>query len=785
MLKNYLKVALRNIWRNKVFSFINVFGLALGVACSLLILLWVQDEWRYDRFHAGGDRLYRVLANVYWADLATLETTPGPLAEVLKNEVPEVEYVTKMTGWDLGGIFQAGNTAGKEQRGRFASPDLFRMFSFPLVQGSPGKALLSPNSVVISQSLARKYFGRQNPLGKLIRFKGELEVDLMVTGVMQDLPRHSSLQFDYVIPFAFFEQRASWAKTWGNFSFQTYVTLRPDASRQRVEAKIKHLLGRQNKGVKDELFLQPFTDMYLHSNFENGRPAGGRIEYVRLFSVVAVFILTIACINYMNLATARSARRAKEVGIRKVVGGSRFSLAGQFTGEALLMALFAVGVAVPLVSLLLPAFNDLTIKQVAFNFDARSLLGLLAAALLTGLVSGSYPALFLSSLSPERVLKGSLKFGSGALLFRKGLVVFQFTLSILLIVGTLLVYRQIQYVKNKHLGLDRKNVIALALEGELFKRQEVIGQEVSRLPGVRLVTMTSGDPTQVDGLSADLDWPGKGAKEVVQAAGLKVGYDFLSTLNIPLKEGRDFSRQFATDSSNYIINEAAAKAMRLEHPIGQEIKFWQGKGRIVGVVKDFHQTSLHQTIRPLIIMLVPKYHGLLLVKTEPGSTAQVLAGLQRLSRTYNPQYPFEYHFLDETFERQYKSETLVGELAKYFAILAVFISCLGLFGLAAFTAEQRTKEIGIRKVLGASLINLVALLSIDFVKLVGVAFVLATPVAWYTISEWLQKFAYREEITWWIFALAGTLAVLIAVLTVGFQSVKAALANPVKSLRSE
>jgi predicted permease len=707
------------------------------------------------------------------------------LAEVLKNEIPEIAYVTKMTNWDLEGVFEVESITGKEKRGRFASPDFFRMFSFPLAEGDPKSALRAPNAIVVSQSLAHKYFGNASSLGRTIRMHGELGGDFMVTGVMQDVPRHSSMQFDYVIPIAFFEQKAAWTKTWGNYSFFTCITLRPDASRQRVEAKIKHLLGRKNKGSKDELFLQPFGEMYLYSNFENGRQAGGRIEYVRLFLLVAVFVLVIACINFMNLATARSAKRTKEVGIRKVVGGSRAALVRQFIGEALLMTLLAMGLSIVLVSLLLPPFNALMSKQIAFTFNAPFLLQLLGIALLTGLLSGSYPALFLSGLSPLRVLKGTLKFGSGAILFRKGLVVFQFALSILLTVGSLLVYRQIQYVKDKNLGLDRENVVTLVLEGESGKRQQAFGQEVGRLPGVQSVTMSSDNPTWVGGVSSDLNWAGKGANEVVKVAGLRVGYDFLATLNISLKEGRDFSRQFSTDSTNYIVNEAAVKAMRMTSPLGQEISFWNGKGKVIGVVKDFHLTSLHEAIRPLVIMLEPKYNSLLLVKTQPGKTAQVLAGLRQTWHDYNPQYPFEYHFLDETFENQYRSETLVGELAKYFAFLAIFISCLGLFGLAAFTAEQRTKEIGIRKVLGASVTGLVTLLSREFVKLMGIAFVAATPLAWYFAEQWLGKFAYRTDMAWWIFALAGGLALLIALLTVSFHSIRAALANPVKSLRSE
>jgi len=786
MFKNYLKVALRNIWRNKVFSFINVFGLALGLACSLLIILWVSDELRYDQFHARGARIYQVMENQAWSgvEVNTTQATPGTLAPALKAEIPEVELSAKVT-WDQEDLLTVGDKANKE-KGLCASPDFFRMFSFPLVQGNPATAIASPTSVVLSQNLAKKYFGTEAAaMGKTVRVNNK--DDFMVTGIARDVPENSSLKFDYVLPEKHYEKDNQWLKEWGNNGIQTFALLREGASADKVNAKIKRMVHQHDSTTANiDLFLHPYTDRYLYSNFENGVRDGGRIEYVRMFSVVALFILVIACINFMNLATARSAKRAKEVGVRKVVGAGQGLLVGQFVGEAVLIALMGMGLAVVIVQALLPTFNTLTEKKVALNPGDPSVgVTLLGLTLFTGLLSGSYPALFLSSLQPVRVLKGTLKFSSGAVLFRKGLVVFQFAMSILLIVGTVVVFRQVQYIKSKNLGLNRENLVYLPLEGDLRKSFEPFKQDLLGGPGIKTVSMASGNAMAVGSSTIGVKWKGKDPNDKILFSQMAVGYDFLEAMGIQLKEGRAFSKAFTTDTANYIVNEEAARRIGLKPLVGQELTFWGKTGTIVGIMKNFHTQSLHAPIDPLIIRLKPEDTWTVLVRTEPGKTTEALASMERVVRKYNPAYPFKYDFADQEFERQYKSETVIGQLAKYFAFLAIFISCLGLFGLSAFTAEQRTKEMGIRKVLGASVTSIVSLLSKDFLKLVAVAFVIAAPIAWYAVNQWLRNFEYKIAVGWWTFAVAGLLAGLIALLTVSFQSVKAALTNPVKSLRSE
>ena len=786
MFKNYLKVALRNIWRSKVFSFINVFGLALGLACSLLIILWVSDELRYDQFHDRGARIYQVMENQSWSgvEINTTQATPGTLAPALKAEIPEVEISAKVT-WDQEDLFTVGDKANKEE-GLCASPDFFRIFSFPLVQGNPATAITSPTSVVISQKLAKKYFGSESAaMGKTIRVNNK--DNFMVTGVARDVPENSSMKFDYVLPEKYYEKDNGWLKEWGNNGIQTFALLRANASADRVNAKIKRMVHRHDStSANIDLFLHPYTDRYLHGNFENGVLDGGRIEYVRMFSVVAIFILVIACINFMNLATARSAKRAKEVGVRKVVGAGQRLLVGQFIGEAVLIALMGMVLAVVIVLALLPTFNTLTEKKVALNpGDPAVGLTLLGLTVFTGLLSGSYPALFLSSLQPVRVLKGTLKFSSGAVLFRKGLVVFQFAMSILLIVGTVVVFRQVEYIKSKNLGLNRENLVYLPLEGDLRQRFDPFKQDLLGAPGIKTVSMASGNAMSVGSSTTSVKWKGKDPTEKILFSQMAVGYDFLEAMGIELKEGRTFSKAFTTDTANYIVNEEAARRIGLKPLVGQELTFWDKTGKIVGIMKDFHTQSLHAPIDPLIIRLKPEDTYTVLVRTEPGKTTEALASMEQLARKYNPAYPFKYDFADQEFERQYKSETVIGQLARYFAFLAIFISCLGLFGLSAFTAEQRTKEMGIRKVLGASVTSLVSLLSKEFLKLVALAFVIAAPIAWYAVNQWLRNFEYKIAVGWWTFAVAGGLALVIALLTVSFQSVKAALTNPVKSLRSE
>jgi predicted permease len=785
MFRNYLKIAWRNLAKSKTFSAINVLGLALGMTCSLLIFLWVQDERSINRFHANGKRLYQVLENQAWTgnEVSTTPATPGPLAPALVAEVPEVQKAVKIT-WEEEHLLTVGEKAHKE-KGRFSSPDLFQIFTFPLRHGDARTAITGPTSIVISEKVALKLFGKTDVLGRTIRLDNE--EDRQVSGVMVDLPETSSLKFDFVLPLEPFEKKNQWLTKWENNGIRTFALLHPAADVNRVNAKILNFVRKHDKKVTTiTTFLFPYEDAYLYSKFTNGKPDGGRIEYVRLFTVVAIFILIIACINFMNLATARSAKRAKEVGIRKVVGAERPYLIGQFVGEAVLTAGMALVLAVALVQVLLPWFNGLTEKHIRIEYaNPLYWLTLLGLALVTGIVSGSYPALFLSSLQPVRILKGTLRFNAGAVLFRQGLVVFQFALSLLLIIGTLIAGRQVDYIRTKNLGLDRENVVYVPLEGDLPKKYEVFRQQLLQAPGVQAVSASSNDPLAIGNSTIGVEWKGKDPADKTLFTQMGVSYEFIGTMKIKLRDGRDFSRAFVTDSTNYVINEEAARRMGMKAPVGQELKFWGRSGKIIGLMQNFHLNSLRVAIEPLILRLDTTYNSTLLVRTQPGQTDKALASLERLAKQHNPAYPFAYEFADDSFEKQYKSETLIGKLANCFAVLAIFIACLGLFGLAMFTAEQRTKEIGVRKVLGASVTSIVALLSKDFLRLVFIAILIASPVAWYLMRQWLDDFKYRIDIGWGVFALAGLLAVGIALLTVSFQSVKAALMDPVKSLRAE
>ncbi|GAB4010023.1 ABC transporter permease [Spirosoma migulaei] len=792
MLTNYLKIAWRNIIRNKAFSAINILGLALGMACSLLIFLWIKDELTVDNYHANGPQLYNVMQRQkYDGKVEAGRFTPGVLPDELKKQFPEILYAAGYTGWEAQMTFAVGDKINKET-GHWAGADWFKMFSIPLLAGTPETALNAPTSMAISRKVAEFYFG--NPvaaLGKSIRIDNKR--DYQITAVFENLPAHSSDHYEFLINWQDCLSRNPWMKEWGNNGPHTCIMLRSDGNVANLDAKLRPFLRKYNKDIGKsfdaELFLQPYPDGYLYSNFKNGIQDGGRIEYVRLFGVVAVFLLLIACINFMNLATARSVKRAREVGVRKVIGALRSLLAAQFIGEALLFAVLALLVATTLVVVLLPAFNSLTGKDISLQVtDASLWLLLIGITLVTGLIAGSYPALFLSSLQPVKVLKGSLTFGSGARLFRQGLVVFQFVLSMLLIVGTIVVYRQVNYIQTENLGYDRENLLYVPVEGELATplKYKTFKDELLRMPGIQSVSSMTEVPTNIGSSTGGVSWTGKDPNVNIEITQTAVGYDLMKTLKARLVAGRDFSPEFSMDTTNYIINEATAARTGYKNPVGQPITMWGKPGKIIGVMENFHFQSMHTAISPLILRLSTEPSSQrYLIRTQPGQTKQAVASIEALWKQQNPKFPFSYQFADDEYQKLYKSESIVGSLANYFASLAIFISCLGLFGLATFTAEQRTKEIGVRKVLGASVGNIIGLLSQDFLKLVLIAIVIATPLAWYAMTQWLEGFAYKIDLAWWMFALAGVLAIGIALLTVSFQSVKAALLDPVKSLRSE
>ena len=788
MLRNYFTIAFRNFWKHKMFTFINIFGLALGIACSILMALWVRDELRHDRFHTGGDRIYQVMTNMQQTEkITTWSNTPQPLQPILNTRYPDVEQTAVMQGGQQSTLFTVAERRIQEQ-GYYGSPSLFTLFSFPLVQGDTSTALKDINSIVISEALAAKLYGsdwaQQNLVGTLLTIDDE--DPLKIGGVFQDIPTYSSLQFEFIRPLARYLQDQG-EMHWGNYYFNTYVQLRPGTDPAAFESKIRDLIVDNHPQVDEgvALFLHPFEKQYLYSNFENGENTGGRIAFVRIFSVVAVLILLIACINFMNLATAQSSQRAKEIGIRKAVGAFRGSLILQFIGEAVLLAGMALLLALLFVFLLLPVFNELTGKAVTVDLShpANWLLGL-GLVLLTGLLAGSYPALFLSSFNTVRVLKGNLASHFGAANLRKALVVFQFALSMLMIIGTLVVHRQVRYIQTKDLGLERDHLVYTSL-GNAREHYETLRNGLLRNPGIVNVTSSNQNPLTVNNSTSDPTWDGKSDDDGAIFYIINTDLGFLETMRMELKEGRDFSAEFGTDTANYIINETAARVMGMEQPVGQNLEFWSQPGQIIGVVKDFHLQSLHVPIEPLILRYAPDYNWMLYVRTRAGETQQAIAALEDVHTQYNAAYPFEYHFMDDEFDRMYRSEQVMGRLANYFAIIAVVISCLGLFGLASYAATRRTKEIGIRKALGASVTSIVLMLSGSFVRLVLIGFAVAAPLAYFLMQRWLDNFAYRTDVALWVFVVAGVVGLVIALLTISYRSFRAAQINPVEALRYE
>jgi putative ABC transport system permease protein len=786
MIKNYLKVAWRNLANNKAFSFINISGLAVGMALAMLIGLWIWDEYSVDGFHKNGKELYQVYERQTHDGIAEAGYfTQGPLAEELKKQVPEVLYASGLEQ-SHPITFEADNKVLKMD-GSYAGADFFQMFTYKLLEGRPENALSKPGSLAISRKMAEAFYGSPaDAIGKTIRY--ENKDNLTITAVFENLPVNSSQQFDFLKGWKDFITENAWAATWGSSSPYTFVQLRADADPLVVGAKIKAFIKQfkvGDAGAQPELLLQPYTEKYLHSLFKNGQLDGGRITYVQLFTIVAIAILLIACVNFMNLATARSVKRAKEVGVRKVIGAARASLVKQFLSEALLVTFIGVLLSLVIVIALLPTFNGISGKQISLPYNQPLFwLALVGLVTITGTVAGSYPALFLSALNPVRTLKAGYKIKPSAAYFRKALVIFQFTMSLILIVGAVVVSRQMEFVQSKNLGYDRENLVYIPLEGELIKKYELFKDEAGSLPGIQAITKMKESPTVIGHTKGDISWPGK-APGNSPFSDAMVDYDFVKTMKLELLDGRDFSKQFA-DSANYLINEAAAKKIGYSKPVGQPLAMGNRAGKIIGLLKDFHFNSMHQSIEPLVIRLADNQKwGTILLRIKAGDTKKVLTSLELICKELNPDFTFSYQFSDEEYAKLYKSEQVVNKLSNYFAVIAIFISCLGLLGLAIFTAEQRTREIGIRKILGAGVQSLFTLMLSDFLLPVVIALFLAAPIAWYFMSGWLQDFVYHTTIEWWMFALSGGLMIFIAAVTVSFQSIKAALVNPVKSLRSE
>ncbi len=788
MLKNYLKIALRTLRSNPVYATINILGLAVGLACSFFILLWVQGELSFDRFHAHGPDLYTGKRHAFFPDgqIFTWNGAPKPTAAALEEQFPEVVHA-EMVSYQNEVVVTLGDVAYREE-GYWADDAFFEIFSFPLLIGDPETVIDDPNSIVISEALAERLFGadwgRQNIIGRSIRIDNR--TDFQISGVAAPVPDHSTLQFDFVIPSADFYQRNTWVEHWGNSGMQLFVQLQAGADRAAINEKVLNVIRDNHESALTDLFLQPYEDMHLHNRYESGQLVGGRIEYVRIFIIVAGFVLLMACINFMNLATARSTKRTREIGVRKSVGATQQTLIGQFLGESMLLALGAFVLALALVAAALPAFNAITEQTFSLNDLGGSMLLLfLGIAVLTGLVAGSYPALYLSSFSVIGIFRGGSTQGGGHAVLRKGLVVFQFALSVIFIIGTLTVARQVDYIRTKNLGLDKSNLIITNLEGPARNQYDALKNELLRRPGIESVTASSQNPLSVGSSTTDPTWEGKDPDSEMLFHIINSRYDFVETMDMDVVEGRTHSPAFGADSLSYVINETAALAMGMDQPIGQRLSFWGDEGVIIGVVRDFHMASLYSEIEPTIIRFDPEQTWMLFVRSVPGQTEEAVASVEEAMKQFNPDYPFEYRFLDQQYDQMYRTEMTVGTLASSFAVLAIFIACLGLFGLASFMTEQRTKEIGIRKVLGADLSGLVLLLTGDFVKLVLIAIVIGIPLAYFGMNQWLSNFAYRIDIGPGTFIAAGLSALVIAWMTVSYQSIRAALSNPVDALRPE
>ncbi len=783
MFRNYFKIAARNLVRNKGYSFINIFGLAIGMACTILILLWVQHELSYDRFHENADRIYRINKQYQMGnEVDANSSTPYPLANTAKESFAEITEATKFTYRSA--LVKYQDKVFKENHVCFADSAFFRVFRFQAIEGDPNIALTDPNSLVITQNLAEKYFGTEPALGKTVTVDN-LQ-DFTVSAIIQDIPENSELQHNLFIPVSFVVERESEGETdWGSHWFITYILLHQNANPSELEAKLSAMIKEKLETEQTSLRLQPLTGVHLYTPM--GESVG--LKYVYFFSIIAIVILGIACINYMNLATARSAKRAKEVGLRKVVGAKRTQIIYQFFGESLLFSVIALIVAVFLVELALPAFSNLTGKELHFNYmDYR--FGLLAVVIvgITGIISGIYPAVFLSSLSPVTTLKGTLQRNLLGLLLRKGLVIIQFSLAIILMIGTGIIFSQLRYIQNKDLGFDKDHLMYLPLPRELRNSFDAAKAELLEIPDILGITRSMGFPNDVGAIIRGIVWEGKETDEGAAFAFETIDQDYIETVGLEIVQGRNFSHDFPDDTLNYILNEKAIGVMGMENPIGKPFNIddeAEVNGVIVGVVKNFHSKPLNYEIEPLMFMMYPDYYRRILIRTNPKNIKNTIKHIESVWKKFVPDYPFEYRFLNEDFDSAYRAEQRAGTLFGYFVVLAILLSCLGLFGLTSFSTEQRTKEIGVRKVLGATVPAIVVMLSKEFTKWVLLANIIAWPIGYFIMKKWLENFAYRVDIGIEIFIGSAVLALAIATLTISYQSIKAAIANPIKALRYE
>ncbi|PWT77556.1 MAG: ABC transporter permease [Bacteroidetes bacterium] len=789
MFKNFFKVAFRNFWGSKGFYAINIIGLAIGMASAIIILLWIQNEVSYDQFHEKKARIYEAWNRaIVDGKLMSWNTTPKILARTVEKDLPEVEQATRVN-WNNVFLFIIGDKR-LMIRGNHVDSNFLQMFSFPMVKGDPKTALKETYSIVITKKLATKLFGKEDAMGKVINIRNK--DNFRVTGILKDIPNNTRFDFECLLPWSYLRKLGPDDDNWENNSTRTYVLLKPNVNLAAVEPKMRVLKQKYDDEAKKDnwqMFLYPISRWRLYSNFQNGfETGGGRITFVRLFGIIAAFILLIACINFMNLSTARSEKRAKEVGIRKVVGAQRFSLISQFIGESILLSFLAGMIAIILVQFSLPAFNQLTEKSLYIPF-ANPLFWLAAIAfvIVTGFLAGSYPAFFLSSFQPVKVLKGTFKKANALVTPRKVLVVLQFTFAILLIICTIIVKQQIEYAKDRQSGYDRNSLIYIYLSDDLDKNYPLVRNDLLQSAIATSVTKTSAPLTESWSDGWGQEWEGKDPNDKTDFRRYNEDGDLGKTAGLKFIAGRDIDiHKYPTDSLAIILNESALKVMKFTNPVGQLVKDNGQQWHVVGVVKDFILESPYDPIKPMIIYGPKSWFNIIQIKlNDKNATGQNLKAIEAIIKKYDPIYLFEYKFVDQDYATKFEDEKRTGILAGLFAGLTIFISCLGLFGLATYMAEARIKEIGVRKVLGASVTNITALLSKDFVKLVIISILIASPIAWFAMHKWLESYSYRINISLLVFVASGLLAIGISLMTVSYQAIKAAIANPAKSLRSE
>lgn len=791
MLKNFFLVTVRNLWRNKSFTSINVIGLAIGMASALLIGLWVQHETSYDRWFAKSDRIYQLYTRGdYNGKMDAWPRVSSLMAGELNKDFGEVENAARIRTV----YFLVSNTGEKHfnLQGAFADSSFLDIFSFPVLKGDVRTALRGDQGIVLTEHVARNLFGDADPIGQTVVI--DSTANFKVTAVLKDLPGNTEFTFQYLLPWSYIH-RIGWdggGASWKFTDAVTYLTLKPDASQAAFDSKISHFAQQQarDKDLRQETFTQPLVRAHLYSKAENGRLTGGMISMVRLFSVIAVFILLIACINFMNLSTARSEKRAKEVGIRKVVGAARSSLIAQFIGESIVLAALSFILALVMVKLSLKGFNRLISADLHTNYgDSSFWYFAVGFIFFTGIVAGSYPAFYLSSFRPASVLKGSFQKVNTLLTPRKVLVVLQFTFSIVLIICTTIVHRQVQYARDRDTGYNRDKLIFTFMQGDVQKHYEQIRQELIGSGAAASVTRLLSPITRIWNAADGFSWPGSTeADKKVNFARFESDVDFVHTTGTQLVQGRDIDlKAYPTDSTAVLLNETAVKTMRLQDPVGKMIRDDRGVSyHVIGVLKDFIMESPYDPVDPMIIQGLSTTYPVVHFRLNPaGSISANLKKAEEIFKRWNPRYPFEYYFADAYYNSKFKSEQQQGILGLLFSGLTIFISCLGLFGLASYMAESRTREIGIRKVLGASVVSVTLLMARDFIRLVLIAVIIASPMAWYAMHTWLEGFNYRIQIGVWVFVVAAALSVVIAVLTVGYQAVTAALTNPAKSLKRE